>query len=253
MPRFFVFAAILAFALLPVAAQDKKKTTTKGEPRISFTVPLGAAPGKTTKLTIRGHYLDYAKEVRITDGKGSVKILSKGKASVPDKNPEKVGDTQIVIEFSLDKQLTGDSVSLVVVTPTGESKPHPVLIETDLPLIQEKESNDSFRAAHPLVLPVVIEGVINRPRDVDVVRFDGKKGQKLHCEVLASRYGSPLDAILTLYDAKGQQLAVNDDFDKNHRDAKIETVLPADGTYYLSLIDAHDSGSELHIYRLIVK
>ena len=34
---------------------------------------------------------------------------------------------------------------------------------------------------------------------------------------------------------------------------KIETVLPGDGVYYLSLIDAHDTGSALHVYRLIVK
>jgi hypothetical protein len=88
---------------------------------------------------------------------------------------------------------------------------------------------------------------------VDVFRFEGKKGQKLLAEVLASRHGSPLDSILTLYDANFAQLAVNDDFTAEHRDAKIETTLPADGVYYLSLIDAHDSGSNLHGYRLVVK
>ena len=59
--------------------------------------------------------------------------------------------------------------------------------------------------------------------------------------------------MLTLYDARGEQIAANDDFTKEHRDAKIETVLPADGVYYLSLIDAHDSGSNLHAYRVVVK
>jgi hypothetical protein len=29
-------------------------------------------------------------------------------------------------------------------------------------------------------------------------------------------------------------------------------VLPRDGVYYLSLIDAHDTGSSLHLYRLLV-
>jgi hypothetical protein len=48
-------------------------------------------------------------------------------------------------------------------------------------------------------------------------------------------------------------MATNDDFTKDHRDALLEVALPADGDYYLSLIDAHDTGSNLHVYRLIVK
>ena len=246
----FVAPFIIFVAILPISAQDKKKPTPKNEPRVIFTLPLGAAPGKTAKLIIRGSNLDSATAVNILDSKGSAKILSKGKAAVPDKNPDKVGDTQIEIELKLNDQLSGDIVALVVVTPTGETKPHPVLIG---PAIPEKEPNDGFRTAQTIVLPVAIDGGISRPKDVDIFRFDGKKGHKLSVEVLASRYGSPLDAILTLYDVKGEQLASNDDFDKSHRDAKIEFALPADGTYYLSLIDAHDSGSALHVYRLVVK
>ena len=253
MQRFIVFPVLLVLAILPTAAQDKKKPEPKNVPRVIFAIPLGVAPGKTAHLTIRGSNLDSATAVNILDGKGTTKILNKGKAAVPDKNPEKVGDTQIEIELKLNDKLGGDTVSFVVVTPAGETKPHPILIEAVLPLIQEKEPNDGFRSAQAIVLPVVIEGAINRPKDVDMVRFEGKKGDKLHAEVLASRYGSPLDAILTLYDAKGEQLASNDDFAKDHRDAKIETTLPADGIYYLSLIDAHDTGSALHVYRLVVK
>ena len=89
--------------------------------------------------------------------------------------------------------MSSDSEPLVVVTPNGETKPHLILLETTLPLIQEKEPNDGFRAAQAVVLPIVVEGSIGRPKDVDMVRFVGKKGQKLHAEVLASRFGSPLE------------------------------------------------------------
>jgi len=97
------------------------------------------------------------------------------------------------------------------------------------------------------------EGTIDRPRDVDVFRFAGKKGQKLSAEVLAHRYGSPLDAMLTLYNATFQQVAFNDDLAPDTRDARLAVVLPADGEYYLALIDAHDAGSAAHVYRLVVK
>ena len=250
MLRYVAFPVLLLLTILPSAAQDKKKPSPKIEPRVIFSLPLGATPGKTTKLTLRGSDLDNAKEVKILDGKGSAKILNKGKAGAPDKNPDKVGDTQVEIELKLNDKLTGESVTLVVVTSNGETKPHSILIE---PAILEKEPNDGFRSAQAITLPTVVEGSIGRAKDVDLFRFEGKIGQKVLAEVLASRHGSPLDAILTLYDAKGEQLAANDDFTKEHRDARIEALLPADGVYFLSLIDAHDSGSNLHVYRLVVK
>lgn len=246
--RLLVFLAILA--VVSPTVQDKKAAT-KTEPVVLLSIPLGAAPGKTTKLTLRGLNLDTAKEVRVDQG--SVKVLNKGKAGVPEKNPEKVGDTQVEIELKLDAKINGDSVAVIVVTPAGEAKLYEVLVETKLPVNAEKEANDGFRAAQAISLPTVVDGTIGRQKDVDVFGFSGKKGQKVTAEVLASRRGSPLDAILTLYDAKMQQIVANDDFDKNHRDAKIEFTLPDDGVYYLSLIDAHDTGSNLHVYRLVVK
>ncbi|MSQ93454.1 MAG: hypothetical protein EXR98_02735 [Gemmataceae bacterium] len=250
MTRILAIPVIVLLVFLPSAAQDKKKPAPKNEPRVSFAVPLGAAPGKTTKLTIRGSNIEDAKEVKVLDGQGSAKILSKGKAGVPDKNPDKVGDTQIEIELKLNDKVVGAAVAIVVITPNGETKPHVILTQ---PAVPEKELNDGFPSAQAITLPIVVEGSIQRQQDVDVFKFEAKKGQKLFAEVLASRHGSPLDAILTLYDAKGQQLAVNDDFAKDHRDAKIEFVLPADGVYFLALIDAHDNGSNLHVYRLVVK
>ncbi len=247
---FRLVSLAVVVSILPTAAQDKKKLPPKIEPRVLFSMPLGAAPGKTTQLTLRGFDLDNAKEVKLDGAKGSAKILNKGKAGVPDKNPDKVGDTQVVIEVKLNDKLPGESISLVVVTANGETKPHAVLIG---PASAETEPNNGFKSAQNLTLPIVIEGAIGQPKDVDMFRFDGKKGQKLYAEVLASRHGAPLDALLSLYDAKGEQIAANDDFTKEHRDAKIEITLPADGVYYLSLIDAHDSGSALHVYRLMVK
>jgi hypothetical protein len=236
---------------IPTWAQDKKKPPDKKAPRITVILPLGAAPGKTTKLTIRGSGLDKAADVKLAHGQA--KIVSKGSASVPDKNPDKVGDTQVVAEVTLDAKIDAGSVALTVVTPAGETKPHSLLVESALPVIAEKEPNEGFKQAQAVTLPVVVEGTIERPKDVDVFRFTGKKGQRIAAEVLAHRYGSPLDAMLTLYNSRGQQLAFSDDLAPETRDARIEAVLPADGEYYLALIDAHDAGSAIHVYRLVVR
>jgi len=87
-------AVLAVFAVLPSFGQDKKKPAPKNEPRVILAVPLGAAPGKTTRLTLRGAHLEDATDVKVATGKGSVKILGKGKAAVPDKNPDKVGDAK---------------------------------------------------------------------------------------------------------------------------------------------------------------
>src|SRR5262249_41963454 len=193
------------------SAKRKKKVEKKVEPQVIMVIPLGASPGKTTKLTVRGMKLDGAKEVRFSDPKVTAKILSKGKAAVPDKNADKVGDTQLVAEVTLPAELPGEPLPVVVVTPAGESKPHALLVETALPVLAEKEPNDGFRQAQPVPVPCAVDGLIERPRDVDVFRIEGKAGQQLVLEVLAARHGSALDSILTLYDATGREVASNDD------------------------------------------
>jgi hypothetical protein len=259
-----LLVAVCVLAVLPpglpsVRAQDKKKVEKQVEPRVTMVIPLGAAPGKTTKLTIRGLKLDTATEIRFTGPKAKAKIpevkakiVSKGKAAVPDKNPEKVGDTQLVAEVSLPAGQPGEPLTFVVVTPSGETKPHPILVETSLPVVAEKEPNDGFRQAQAIPVPGVVDGVIERPRDVDVFRIEGRAGQRLQLEVLAARYGSALDSILTVYDAAGREVASNDDI-KDSVDSRVEVTLPRDGIYYACIIDAHDQGGPEHVYRLVVR
>ncbi len=220
-------------------------------PKVAMTIPLGAAPGTLTRLTIRGKKLDGATALRFTDPKTVVKILSKGPAPVPDKNPDRVGDTQIVAEVTLPAGTTGP-VTFTVATPAGETPPHRLLVETTIPVVAEKEPNNGFRQAQKIQLPQAVDGLIAQPKDVDVYRFEGKAGQKIVCELLAARHGSGLDSLLTLYDARGRQLASNDDFGDS-TDSRIQVTLPAAGAYFVAVMDAHDQGGPEHPYRLIVR
>jgi len=233
------------------AAQKKKPDTKKTEPRVLLAIPLGALPGSTTRVTIRGLNLEKVKEVKFAESGVKAKIVSQGKANVPDKNPEKVGDTQIVVEVTL-PPTQKTSVSFVVVSEQGETKPHLLLIDATMPTLKEKEPNDGFRQAQPVHLPQIVEGTIERQKDVDVFRFEGKAGQRILVEVQAARYGSALDPILTLYDANGQQIASGDG-SGDSSDPRLEVMLPRNGTYYLSLMDAHDQGGPTHVYRLVFR
>jgi len=233
--------------------KDKKKPEKKVEPRVFSITPPGITAGKApAKLTLRGTLLDQATDVKIAGGKGAAKIVNKSKAPPPEKlAPEKFGDTQLEIELTLSDAVSGP-VQISVVTAEGETRPRPLLVEATLAVVKDKEGNDGFRQAQAIKLPLVIDGRIERPRDVDVFRFEGRAGQKIVAEVFAARHGSALDPMLTLYDAKGNQVGVGDDHAGSF-DARLEATLPADGVYFLSLIDAHDTGGTLHVYWLVIR
>jgi hypothetical protein len=246
-PRLLLAGLLLAAAL---PAWGQKPPEKKDLPAVTVCTPLGVAPGSTTKLTVRGLRLDQATEVRFHEPKTRGKLLSKGKTAVPNQQEvTRVGDTQAEIEITVPPDVEGET-TFSFVTAAGESPPHKLLI-TAMPVTPEKEPNNGFRDAQPVTLPVLIEGAIQQPQDVDVFRIDGKAGQKIVCEVQAGRYGSSVDSVLTFYNAAGQLLASNDD--ALGTDSLLEVTLPADGVYYLSLIDAHDQGGPAHPYRLLIR
>jgi Bacterial pre-peptidase C-terminal domain len=245
-------ALVAGLAVLIVAADPKKPED--NTPKVVVAAPLGLAPGKTTKLLVRGLKLDTTTEVRLHDPKGTAKILSKGKAPLPNKEKDDVGrygDTQIEIEAVLSADYAGPTATFTVVTPSGESAPHTLFVD-HAPIVAEKKPNNSFQKAQPVQLGQTIEGVVNAGSDVDVFRFDGKQGQQVVLEVFAARFGSPLDSLLTLYDADGRIVASNDDVDGT-ADSRVEATLPRTGVYYVSVVDANDVGSPSNIYRLVTR
>jgi hypothetical protein len=245
-------ALVAGLAVLIVAADPKEPED--NTPKVVVAAPLGLAPGKTTKLLVRGLKLDTTTEVRLHDPKGTAKILSKGKAPLPNKEKDDVGrygDTQIEIEAVLSADYAGPTATFTVVTPSGESAPHTLFVD-HAPIVAEKKPNNSFQKAQPVQLGQTIEGVVNAGSDVDVFRFDGKQGQQVVLEVFAARFGSPLDSLLTLYDADGRIVASNDDVDGT-ADSRVEATLPRTGVYYVSVVDANDVGSPSNIYRLVTR
>ncbi len=243
---------LLLLALAPGAApgQAKKKPPLKNLPKVLMALPLGVPAGATTRLALRGLKLESVAEVKVAP-KGSVKILKKAKVPVPNQaDPNKVGDSQVEVELTVPADFLGDRAKLTVRGPGGESAAHEVLIDR-APVLNEKEPNDGFKAAQKVALGQVVQGSIAAPLDVDCFRFEGKAGQRVVVEVFAARHGSALDAILTLYDERGQKVAEKDTGDGV--DPRLELALPRAGAYFVCIQDAHDQGGVTHVYRLLVR
>ena len=123
----------------------------------------------------------------------------------------------------------------------------------------EREPNNLAGEATKLTLPIVVNGRINQPGDTDVFQFTGKADEEIVAEVTARRLNSPVDSILKILDAAGQQVARNDDLEDkasglntHHADSYVRVKLPADGKYFIQLADVQRQGGREFGYRLRV-
>ncbi len=121
----------------------------------------------------------------------------------------------------------------------------------------EKEAHATPSTAQQATLPIIVNGRIGQPGETDVFSFQGRAGEQVDAEVTARRLASPLDSVLKLTDANGQQLAFNDDtedrasgLNTHHADSYLHATLPAAGTYFVHLGDTQRKGGPDYAYRL---
>lgn len=121
----------------------------------------------------------------------------------------------------------------------------------------EREPNNAVKDAQQVTLPVVLNGRVQEPGDVDVFAFKAKAGDQVVAEVTARRIESPLDSFLELTDAAGRRLAFNDDHDDkaaglitHHADSLLAARLPAAGSYFLRIGDRQRKGGPEYAYRV---
>jgi len=114
----------------------------------------------------------------------------------------------------------------------------------------EATINDSLDTAESVALDSVTNGRIEKAGDVDHFAFVAKRGQRVVVECHAERIDSPLRAVLEVFDATGQRLAVNRGY--FGIDPLISFDVPDDGVYRVRVFDLVYSGSADHVYRLSI-
>jgi hypothetical protein len=74
--------------------------------------------------------------------------------------------------------------------------------------ITETEPNDDLTKIKTVeALPVTINGILEKPGDIDAFAFHLDAGQCLIASVIGRRFGAPMDPMLHLYDQSGNELA----------------------------------------------
>ena len=230
-----LFVSALFFVLIDLPSIGQS-------PVLYQAVPAAVAPGKTTTLTFSGEKLNGATGLwtcfpaqvsRVssdkTNGNSSVEVAFQ--VSVPKNIPVGIGAAQLA-------------------TTNGISNLHLIMLD-DLPTAAESGTNKTIASAQELKLPVAVDGHYEE-LSFDYYAFKAKKGQRVSVEVVANRLGSPLDPVVRLLDAAGEELAYCDDDPAAGSDSRVSFTSPATGRYVIELRDIGYQGGSKYRYRLRV-
>ena len=165
---------------------------------------------------------------------------------------------RITLEITLPADAKPGDHELRVITTNGLSNPLLFQIGQTFETV-ELEPNDKVTSAEHLPkLPVIVNGQI-MPGDVDYFQFNARKGQTLVFQAdarslvpyLADAVPGWFQAVMTLYDAEGNEVAYDDDFRFDPDPVLIYNV-PEDGSYFLSIRDSIFRGREDFVYRISI-
>lgn len=125
-----------------------------------------------------------------------------------------------------------------------------VMRVNDLQNFLEAEPNDELKAPNPTAAaPLAINGIIEKPGDIDYFKFSAKKGEQFDIRVYArTPIRSPLDSVLRVRDINGKSLGSNDD--SGGPDSYFKLSVPADGEYLVSVNDHLKAGGPTYVYRI---
>ncbi len=239
---------------------------------IGFVYPCSACRGSEIVLEIGGQGINGAQSVLIsgdgivseilpdepepTNKKGKKK--KKGKKIITDEdNLQLEARVKVRVKLAKDAELGMRDIKLVAANGAISNRLYFEVVS--YPIFCETEDNGTLATANDVgAIPVVLNGQVERGGR-DSFRFEAKAGQKIVAEVLARRFVPFLadavpgwfQAVLSLYDESGREVAFSDDYNLNP-DPVIRYTIPKDGKYTLQIQDSIFRGREDFVYRIAV-
>ncbi|HWE02612.1 MAG TPA: PPC domain-containing protein [Tepidisphaeraceae bacterium] len=189
--------------------------------------------GQSIDLTLSGQHLATVNSLAVSQARGlAVTLVEPAKDARPG-----AGEIRLHLSADIDAVLGEREIRLI--SPTGVSAPLRVTVG-QYPQLLEKEPNNTPELAQQVTFPITLIGKIDVPGDVDCFRFNARKGEKIVFDVHAVRARSQLDALLTIHNESGHELATH--IDTHGGDPTVIFDCPADGPYLLSIRDLQYRG-----------
>ena len=121
--------------------------------------------------------------------------------------------------------------------------------------VREREANETPEQALEIRLPTIVDGVIERPGDVDHFKFEVESGQRLAFEIETPDARPPdFNPRLGILDATGQELFSNISTRSVRAQAKTIETFETGGDYYLQIRDLTSRyGQSSFAYRVLIR
>lgn len=217
--RFFVIVLAAVFATAGHA---------EAAPQITKLGSYGLRIGTTTTLIVEGS--DLLPGARLVSAAPiATQLLRPGGSA-----------TRVAIEVTIPGDASPSHYALRVANSRGISNAVMVAVD-DLPQLPFASKIEQ--------LPVALNGTLSGNETLKT-SFIGTKGQRIAVDLEARRLGASFDPVITLYDSRHVQLAWSQGHVNLGGDARLQHVLPADGTYTVELNDILYRGGMPNHFRL---
>jgi hypothetical protein len=231
-----------ALTVLSLAASSRADTFYA---MVMSVAPVAVQAGTTTECEVRARYnLHGAYKVFVT-GDG---VTGEPEPQHPDpKAPNGKRPTdKLRVKFKVTPDALPGPREVRIATPQGVSTVGQIVVVRD-PIVREAANNDTMKTAQPVTLPATLCGAFEKKEDVDYFKFQATAGQALTFHVRCQRLEDKIhdlqehaDPILTLRNATGTVVAVNDNY--FFADPLLHYKVPASGEYFLETRDVRYGG-----------
>ncbi len=231
-----LFPAVLLLAMLPASLALGQP------PTLSHLLPAGVRPGQSSDVTFHGANLAGANKVW-----ASVPLSAALTAGIEGNGTQ---PASVTYRLTIPAEAPLGVAGIRIGTAQGISNVRLVLVD-DLPATVKSGANKTLATAQPLAPPIAVDGACDAESS-DFYKLTVAAGQRISAEVFARRLGSPLDPMLRLLSADGNELAFSDDEASTGADSRLSHTFAAAGDYYLEIRDIRFQGGGGHRYRLRV-
>jgi len=203
-------------------------------PQLQGIFPNGAQRGTEVKVTLRGRNLQDANEIVFHSPKVTGRVT-------------KATAYQVEAAITVAADAEPGRHDLRLISPHGSTIGY--FDVGVLPERNEREPNQTPEQAETIAFPTVINGIIGQG-DYDYFKFQVNAEQTVVFDVLATRNGANTDAVLSIVDQNGEELAYNDDY-YGFKDPHVVYTFEKQGTYFVRVFGSSEAGSNTSVYRLI--
>lgn len=218
--------------------------------RLDAVVPAGGRPGTTFTVAIEGVDLDDAVELRFSHPGISAKpsLAPPGPFDLP---PHGGGPqpAENRFEVTILPDVPPGAHRVQFFGRYGLTPSRPFLVDM-LPVLVAPSPVRGEDALPVVAIPGIVDGVFEKPGDVDRFQIDARGGDRLTLRVLARQIDSRARPVVSIVAADGRVLATARP--EGGDDPVLALTFPADGHYTLRVQDEIHGGGGDHPYRLLL-